>query len=106
MKTGLIIVATFLLLFGLFLLAVRAFFSMQIPDFGIGNIDVICIFIPVIFIIFGIVLFILGIKTTDLHIKQEAVTQKDDVMEMLNARFAKGEITKEQYNEMKNEIKK
>jgi uncharacterized membrane protein len=79
---------------------------MQIPDFGIGNIDVVCIFIPVIFIIFGIVLFILGIKATDLHIKQEAVTQKDDAMEMLDARFAKGEITKDQYNEMKNEIKK
>jgi uncharacterized membrane protein len=109
MKTGLIIVATFLLIIGLFMLALRLFFSMSIPNLGFANIDVICIFIPVIFIIFGIVLFILSMKATDLHIKQEAVTQKDDTkddaMKMLDTRFAKGEITKEQYNEMKKEIK-
>lgn len=110
MKSGLIIIATFLFIVGIFLLAVRAFFSMSIPDIGIGNVDVICIFIPVIFIIFGVMLFILGMKSTDLYIKQEAVTQKeytkDDAMKMLDSRYAKGEITKEQYNEMKTEIQK
>jgi len=35
---------------------------MSIPDLGIANIDVVCIFIPVVYIIFGIVLFILGMK--------------------------------------------
>jgi len=49
-------------------------------------------------------------KSTDLYIKQEAVTQKeyakDDAMKMLDSRYAKGEITKEQYNEMKMEIQK
>jgi uncharacterized membrane protein len=110
MKTGLIIVATLLLIIGLFLLAIRLFFSMSIPNLGFANIDVICILIPGVLIIFGIVLFILGMKATDLHIKQEAVTPKDDViddaMKLLDIRFAKGEITKEQYNEMKKEIKK
>ena len=72
--------------------------------------DVVVIFIPAILIIFGIILFILGIKKTDVHIEQEAVTQKintkDDAMKTLDARFAKGEITKEQHNEMKEEINK
>jgi uncharacterized membrane protein len=44
------------------------------------------------------------------HIEQEVVTQKintkDDAMKTLDARFAKGEITKEQHNEMKEEINK
>lgn len=31
---------------------------------------------------------------------------KDGAMKMLDTRFANGEITKEQYNEMKKEIKK
>ena len=110
MKPGLIILATILLIIGLFLLALRLFFSMSIKGLGLANIDVICIFIPVIFIIFGIILFILGMKATDLHIKQETINQKDDTkddaMKMLDARFAKGEITKEQYNEIKKEIKK
>ena len=65
MKSGLIIVATFLLIIGLVMLAVRLFFSMSIEDLGIRNIDVICIFTPVICIIFGIVLFFLGMKKTD-----------------------------------------
>lgn len=110
MKTGLIIVGTFLFIIGLFLLAVRFFVSLQIPDLGFANMDVVVIFIPAILIIFGIILFILGIKATDVHIKQEAVTQKietkDDSMKMLDTRFAKGEITNEQYNKMKEEIKK
>ena len=110
MKTGLIVVGTFLFIIGLFLLAVRFFVSLQIPDLGFANMDVVVIFIPVILIIFGIILFILGAKKTDVHIEQEAVTQKidtkDDSMKMLDSRFAKGEITKEQYNEMKEEIKK
>jgi uncharacterized membrane protein len=110
MKTGLIVVGTFLFIIGLFLLAVRFFVSLQIPDLGFANMDVVIIFIPVILIIFGIILFILGAKKTDVHIEQEAVAQKidtkDDSMKMLDARFAKGEITKEQYNEMKEEIKK
>jgi len=110
MKTSLVITATILFIIGLFLLAFRIFFSMSIPGLGFVNIDVVCIFIPVILIIFGIVLFILGIRTTDLHIKQEEVTKKDDskddAMKLLDARFAKGEITKKQYNEMKKEIKK
>jgi uncharacterized membrane protein len=110
MKTGLISLATILLLIGIFLLAVRVFFSMSIPDLGVANIDVICIFIPVVCIVFGIVLFILGMRATDLHITQEGITQKDDAtvdaLKMLDARFTKGEITKEQYNEMKRELKK
>lgn len=72
--------------------------------------DVVVIFIPAILIIFGIILFILGTKKTDVHIEQEAVTQKintkDDAMKTLDARFAKGEIAKEQHNEMKEEINK
>jgi uncharacterized membrane protein len=110
MKPGLIGLATILLIIGAFLLAVRVFFNLLIPDLGLANIDVICIFIPVLCIIFGVVLFILGMKATDLHIQQEAVTPKVDTkvdaLKMLDARFAKGEITKEQYNEMKNEINK
>jgi len=110
MKTGLIMLATILLILGLFLFALRIFFSQVIPDLGLANIDIICISTPVICIIFGIVLFILGMKTPDLHIDQEPVIRKDqtttDAMNMLDSRYAKGEITKEQYNEMKSEIKK
>ena len=110
MQTRLIILATVLCIIGLFLLAVRFFVSLKIPDLGFANIDVVIIFIPAILIIFGIILFILGAKKTDVHIEQEAVTQqidtKDDSMKMLDSRFAKGEITKEQYTEMKEEIKK
>ncbi|OGS40034.1 MAG: hypothetical protein A3K77_00410 [Euryarchaeota archaeon RBG_13_31_8] len=65
MKSGLIIVATFLLIIGLVLLAIRLFFSMSIEGFGIANIDVICIFTPLICIIFGIILFFLGMKKID-----------------------------------------
>jgi uncharacterized membrane protein len=43
-------------------------------------------------------------------VKQETIPQKDDsrtdALKLLDARFAKGEITKDQYNEMKKEIKK
>ena len=110
MKTGLIVAGTFLFIIGLFLLAVRFFVSLQIPDLGFANMDVVVIFIPAILIIFGIILFILGTKKTDVHIEQVAVTQKfetkDDSMKMLDSRFAKGEITKEQYNDMKEDIKK
>lgn len=105
MKTGLIIVATILFIIGLFMLAVRAFFSMAISDLGFLNIDVVCIFIPLILIVFGIILFFLGMKETDLHIKHENVS-KEDALKTLDERFAKGEITKEQYNEMKKELKK
>ena len=52
--------------------------------------DVVIIFIPAILIIFGIILFILGAKKTDVHIEQEAVTQqidtKDDSMKMLDSK--------------------
>jgi hypothetical protein len=65
MKTALIITATFLLIVGLFLLAVRLFFSLSIQGLGFANIDVICVFTPVICIIFGIVLFFLGLKKTE-----------------------------------------
>jgi hypothetical protein len=65
MQTRLIILATVLCIIGLFLLAVRFFVSLQKPDLGFANIDVVIIFIPVILIIFGIVLFILGSKKTD-----------------------------------------
>lgn len=102
--------ATVLLIVGLFLSAVRIFFSQVIPDFGLGNIDIVCISTPVICIIFGIVLFILGMKTPDLRIDQEPLTRKGDgttdAMKLLDSRYAKGEITKEQYNEMKKEINK
>ena len=74
MKTGLIVVGTFLFIIGLFLLAVRFFVSLQIPDLGFANMDVVVIFIPAILIIFGIILFILGTKKTDVHIEQEAVS--------------------------------
>jgi len=110
MKTSLIILATILFIVGIFLLAIRAFFSIKIPDLGFLDIDIICILIPVILIIFGAILFILGIRTTDMHIKHEEVTKKDEINEealkMLDTRFAKGEITKEQYNDMKKELKK
>lgn len=111
MKPGLIITATCLFLIGLGMIAVRIFLSNTIPDFGLGkNIDIVCIFIPAICIVFGIVLFILGIKAMDLRIQQEPVIQKydstNDALKTLDARFAKGEITKEQYNEMKRELKK
>ncbi len=65
MESRLIIIATILLILGLFMLALRLFFSMSIQDLGFANIDVICIFIPVICIIFGILLFFLGMKKTD-----------------------------------------
>ena len=110
MKPGLIALATILLILGFFFLAARAFFSLAIPNLGFANIDVVCILIPIICIIFGIVLFILGIKASDLHITQGVATKKDDTkdeaMRLLDARFAKGEITKDQYNEMREEIKK
>jgi len=110
MKTGLIILATFLLIIELIMLALRFFVSLQKPDLGFANIDVVIIFIPVILIIFGIILFILGTKEADRNIKQVTVTQKedtkDDAMKTLDARYAKGEITKEQHNEMKEEINK
>jgi uncharacterized membrane protein len=110
MKTGLIIVATFLLIIGLIGLVLRLFFSMSIQDLGFANIDVVCIFIPVICIIFGIILFILGLKGTDSNITQVTVTQKndtkDDAMKTLDTRFANEEIAKEQYKEIKEEIKK
>ena len=110
MKTRLIILATVLCIIGLFLLAVRFFVSLQKPDLGFANIDVVIIFIPVILIFFGIVLFILGVKGTDSNITQMAVTQKndtkDDGMKTLDTRFANEEITKEQYKEIKEEIKK
>jgi len=65
MQTRLIIIATVMCIIGIFLLAVRFFVSLQKPDLGFANIDVVIIFIPVVLIIFGIVLFILGSKKTD-----------------------------------------
>jgi len=110
LQTRLIILATFLLIIELIMLAVRFFVSLQKPDLGFANRDVVIIFIPVILIIFGIILFILGTKEADRNIKQVTVTQKedtkDDAMKTLDARYAKGEITKEQHNEMKEEINK
>jgi len=54
--------------------------------------------------------FFVSLQKPNRNIKQVTVTQKedtkDDAMKTLDARYAKGEITKEQHNEMKEEINK
>ncbi len=65
MNSRLLITGTLLMIIGLIGLAIRLFFSKYTENFGLADVDIICILIPMIFIIFGFVLFFVGWKGTD-----------------------------------------
>ena len=110
MKVGNVILAIFLWIIAGASFIYGFVFSAMSPLFG-GNYmpGGVCFLVSIILFIVGIVVLIYGIKEPDVHIRQEIVTKKEgdenDPIKILNSRYAKGEISKEEYERMKKDIK-
>ena len=69
-------------------------------DFRTGS--VCCSLFILVFVIILAILILLLIKNQDLS---EKVEKYEEPIEILNKRYAKGEISREEYEQMKNDIK-